>query len=121
MMADPISITGIVVSIGGLIKLLYDYGKAVNEAQQDIISLCGELSALKSVLTDLESGCDEQVAPIVSERLGSTQALVNDLSSRLAPRTRPRERVFQSLKWPFNETQVQRTLGEAERLKTWFC
>lgn len=119
-MADPISITGIVVTIGGLIKLLYDYGKAIDDAQQDIVSLCGELSALKSVLLDFESGCEGQVAPFVSERLIGTQTLVDDLCSKLTPRTRTRERVFQSLKWPFNETQVQRTLGEVERLKTWF-
>ena len=118
-MADPVSITGIVLQVGSLVQSLYEYGKAVRYAQKDIVRLCSELSALKSVLSDLESRSDQHVEA-TKERLETTQSLMSDIIQELAPKTRKYERGLQSLKWPFSEAQVRITLDRIERLKSWF-
>lgn len=124
-MADPVSISGLVLELGSVIKKLYVYGKAVKDAQWDIIDLCGELSSLKSVLADLRihpsHSSIQPVAPEVQLSLASAKAIVDDLSEKLRPRTAgTTRRVLQSLTWPFDHASVKSTLAKLERLKSRF-
>lgn len=118
-MADPISISSIVLQIGSLIQNLYQYGRAAQNAQTDILKLCGELSALKSVLSDFEARWPLPTE-VVTERLQTTTILISRIAQDLEPRSRKHERLLQSLKWPYNGAQVSRALAEIERLKSWF-
>lgn len=76
-MSDHSLSGGVVLQIAGLVKQLYDYGRAVSHAQSDIVRVCGELSALKGVLLDLEDRSAGQTGPAVDERLRTTQNLVH--------------------------------------------
>lgn len=100
LMADPLSITGLVIELGSILKGLYEYGKKVKGAQSQIASLCSELvssleslkeiiwltdfqAALQSILTDLEGSMPDLAQAEFTTMRSMATALVNGLTARL--------------------------------------
>jgi hypothetical protein len=123
-MADPLSIAGLAIQIGSIVKELYQYGRQAKAAQNDLVGLCSELLVLKSVINDLETehstGNEITREPDYLETIQSTQDLIEALSSRLRSKETSKGRLIQSLRWPFDSNEVQATIAKIERLKTWF-
>jgi hypothetical protein len=46
-MADPLSIAGLVLQVGDIMIRVYEYGKRVKEAKEDMIRLHSDLVSLK--------------------------------------------------------------------------
>lgn len=123
-MPDPISIAGIVLQLGSLLKQLYDYGKSVKSAQKDILHLCTELGALKSILGDVQAARETDAADGPGkeflEMLSMAHGLVDSLCERFKARTSLRGKAMQSLKFPFDEDALTSIFAKLERLKSWF-
>lgn len=123
-MAEPLSLAGVVLQLGSILKELYEYGKRVKGAQSHILSLCSELAALKSILTDLqtqhESGTPGLREPEFSKMLSMATTLLDGLSYRLGPKISVRQRAMQSLKFPLEGDALKETLSRLERIKSWF-
>ena len=123
-MADPLSTTGLAIQAGALMRQLYDYGKSVKGAQKQIIVLCSELAALKSILADLQSQNDSGTISLAqqdhADMLSMAHALMSDLSKRLRVKSSSFQRALQSLKFPLDEDTRRDALAKLERLKSWF-
>lgn len=121
-MADPLSITGLVLQLAVTLKQLYDYGKEVKGAQQEIRSLCSELSALKSILEDLEKQNDKAVnlTDGLYDALLTAKTVLDAFLSRLTAQSSKLKQKLQSLQWPFKKDEVKDLLDRLERLKTLF-
>ncbi|KAK6430023.1 hypothetical protein LTR95_013828 [Oleoguttula sp. CCFEE 5521] len=119
-MADPVSITGLVLQVGVLLKQLVEYGRAVKGAQGEIGRLRTELYALKGVLRDIESAQEDAgKRPLkreLSETLTTASALFGELAHKLDG---TRHRKVKSLVWPFEKPECNEILGRLERVKTW--
>ncbi|KAF2481619.1 hypothetical protein BDY17DRAFT_282133 [Neohortaea acidophila] len=121
---DPVSAIGLVTEVASIIQTLYDYGQAVKNAQKDIISLCGELTALKSTLA-LCAEYRNHASPGVDgsdfqKMLLRTRDILGDLAKAARPKSSGPGRVLQSLSWPFTAATVKEKLVALERLKTYF-
>ncbi|KAJ5692491.1 hypothetical protein N7462_001914 [Penicillium macrosclerotiorum] len=135
-MADPISITGLIMDVSNIVASLINYAKAVQSAKSEMRKLSEELFALKGILeylsanmpndknksfeeeTEREGLClfnhdvVERVLKTTSEFL---QALLKDLEE---PASRFRK-LKQKLEWPFTQDQVNEHLVRLERVKSW--
>ncbi|PYH42439.1 ankyrin repeat domain-containing protein [Aspergillus saccharolyticus JOP 1030-1] len=129
-MADPISITSIIIDISDLISRLLAYAKGVRQAAADIRRLSEELFALNGVLEHLKSQYEgpptlmrsrasadipESLRNTLRETNESVQMLLDDLKQ---PTTRLK-RVKQQLAWPFTRTEYDAHLARLERVKSW--
>ncbi|RAH71319.1 ankyrin repeat domain-containing protein [Aspergillus aculeatinus CBS 121060] len=129
-MADPISITSLIIDVGDLIHRLLTYAKKVRDASSDIRRLTEELFGLKGILEHLSSQFEfssppetEKLASAAPEALKSTlekanesvQLLLQDLEE---PASRLR-RLKQKLEWPFTQEQFTSHLTRLERVKSW--
>lgn len=122
-MADPISVTGLVLQVADLIKQLYDYVKAVKGAEKAILSIAGELSALKSIFElNVRLGPPEVISTgnDFNKMLETTKALLDELAEVVMTRSGVAQRMIQRLEWPFDYANVEKKLSKLERLKTWF-
>lgn len=123
-MADPLSITGLLLQVGALTKQLYDYGKQVKGAQQQIAGLFSELCALKGVLSNIEDAQGAaggvQADPELAGMLSTAHSILDTLADRLGARSTARGRTIQSLRWPFDKAGYTDTLLKLERLKSCF-
>ena len=121
-MADPLSITGLVLQLGSVLKQLYEYGKKVSEAKGRLLSLCSELAAFKSVLTDVEPIYKHNTADLdkfnVTDMIVEANVLVDDLAKQLSIKQTPAKRAMQFLKFPLNETFINEVLSKLERWKS---
>ena len=102
---------------------LYDYEKEIKGAQTDIISLCGELSALKSVL-DLQSRYGH-VEPDSSRdefrnMLRMTADLLLKVSKSAVAKTTVLQRARETLQWPFDTANLKKRLFKLEGLRKSF-
>ncbi|RAK73166.1 uncharacterized protein BO72DRAFT_531283 [Aspergillus fijiensis CBS 313.89] len=129
-MADPISITSLIIDVGDLIHRLLTYAKKGRDASSDIRRLTEELFGLKGILEHLNSQFEsssppetEKLASAAPEPLKSTldkasesvQFLLQDLEE---PASRLR-RLKQKLEWPFTQEQFTTHLTRLERVKSW--
>jgi hypothetical protein len=131
-MADPISIAGLVISIGQIISSLYDYSCSVRDCKDDVQRLSMELFALKGVLDHIES-LDRPGSPNTSgvrgandssgqydEMLRMTHETIKGLQERLTQPKNSFEKAKRSLTWPFVRADIDKLVARLERAKTWF-
>ncbi|KAK4561637.1 hypothetical protein LTR86_004316 [Recurvomyces mirabilis] len=112
-MPDPLSITALVLQVGGILEQLYDYGICVKGAQKEISALRGELYALKGVLGDVDesqnTGGAKPMRRELTETLATAHLLLTDLAKKLLPRT---SAAIQNLAWPLKSWFMLYLLGD---------
>ena len=131
-MADPISVTGLVIAVAQVLTSLYDYGKSVKGAGEDIKSLSQELFALKGVLDHMEA---QHTMSMMSsdaflslqyddekftDMLISTNDVLQGLFRSLEQPKGKFGKAMQRLKWPLDKTSVAENIAVLDRIKTWF-
>jgi hypothetical protein len=124
---DPISITGLVISIGQVVQVLFEYGSSVKSATRDTHSLAAELLAVRGVLELIDAqrrgGAtkfdSDQNQPELTQLLATTSESVASLQQLLGvDRQSGRvKRLVQRAAWPFKQEDVRRQLGRLERVK----
>ncbi|KAI2718505.1 hypothetical protein DTO013E5_8163 [Penicillium roqueforti] len=129
-MADPISITSLIIDISSIIPRLIAYAKGVRDASPDIRRLSEELFALKGILEHLHSEVEpprptklgplslitpEPLMSILQKTNESLQVLLSDIKEP----ANKFKRVKQKLEWPFTQEQLNTHLTRLERVKSW--
>lgn len=133
-MADPISITGLIVDVSHIIARLIKYAKAVQGARSEMRKLSEELFALRGILDHLQtqSSSDtpkaqhiesEGSAPfnedIMERVLQTTKEFLDSILKDLEPAESKLQSLKQKLEWPFTEAKVNAHLTRLERVKSW--
>lgn len=131
-MADPVSIAGMVITIGQIISSLYEYGCSVRDCKDDIQRLTMELFALKGVLDHIESlDRPESVKALgvrgvkdssgqYDEMLRMTYEAIQGMQERLTQPKNSFAKAKRSLTWPFVKADIDKLVARLERAKTWF-
>ncbi|KAF2095195.1 ankyrin repeat protein [Rhizodiscina lignyota] len=127
---DPISITGLVITIADVVSNLYDYSSAVKDSKDDIRKLTQEVFALKGALEHISTTTREYLSD--KDHGDSDRDQQNDGMLKLARETltniqkrlvQPKskiEKAKQALRWPFTKIEVENYIAAVERCKTWF-
>lgn len=133
-MADPISITGLVVDVSHIIARLIKYGKAVQSAKSDMRKLGEELFALKGILDHLAAQAlleppkyqeteSENAAPsnedVMLRVLQQTKTFIDGLTKDLEPAETKFKSLKQKFEWPFTQEKFNEHLTRLERVKSW--
>ncbi|PYI17905.1 hypothetical protein BO99DRAFT_336654, partial [Aspergillus violaceofuscus CBS 115571] len=129
-MADPLSITSLIIDVGDLIHRLLTYAKKVRDASSDIRRLTEELFGLKGILEHLSSQFESssppetrKLASVATDSLNSTLEKANEsvqlLLLDLEEPTSRLKRLKQKLEWPFTQEQFATHLTRLERVKSW--
>ncbi len=129
---DPISAVGLLAAVESLADGAFNLVSFVNtikEGGKQRLRLFTELNSLWMVLKLLESHFDSEdeelsepwlkTITILDEDNGvfyQMQATFNDIMSRLQPKTGHRK-VLQTLRWPFDKSEVEALTAQLERLK----
>ncbi|GIZ48236.1 hypothetical protein CKM354_001130400 [Cercospora kikuchii] len=115
-MADPAALA---LQVGVLIKNLIEYGHEVKGAQDQITSLCRELSALRGVLEDIKSQRSHKIADNgLSDCVANARSIVDDLLHRMQISGSRFERAKQSWLWPFKQKEIEQVLARLARINT---
>ncbi|PPJ51362.1 hypothetical protein CBER1_10061 [Cercospora berteroae] len=115
-MADPAALA---LQVGVLIKNLIEYGHEVKGAQEQITSLCRELSALRGVLEDVKAQRSDKVADNgISDCLANARLMIDDLLHRMQPSGSRLQRGKQSWLWPFKQKEIEQILARLGRINT---
>ncbi|OQO04313.1 hypothetical protein B0A48_10924 [Cryoendolithus antarcticus] len=119
-MADPVSVTGLVLQVGVLLKQLVEYYHVAKGAHSEIQSIRTDLYALKGVLDDIGIAQDDAgKRPLkrdLAETLTTAAAILSELAQKLDNKS---HRKLKSLVWPFEKPECNEMLGRLERLKSW--
>lgn len=131
-MADPVSITGLILDVSRILSSLINYAKSVQGAKSDMRKLSEELFALKGILEHLSSEMPrgmskwlqtEPASPynreVMARVLHSTNEFLQSLLRDLEPPETKFKQLKQKLQWPFNQDQVNAHLVQLERVKSW--
>jgi hypothetical protein len=130
-MADPLSIAGLVLSIGSVVQILVNYCLDAKDARKDIQSLTTELFALKGVLEHIEYQQQAFSSDLTSPKpakyasqefsrmLESAKELLESLRKSLEPTQSHFGRSVQRMSWPLKKEDVQKQILRIERVKTW--
>ncbi|KAJ9639353.1 hypothetical protein H2199_006386 [Coniosporium tulheliwenetii] len=133
---DPVTVLGLIATIGDIVTIIYDYGSAVKGAGNDIASLSKELFALRGVLEHIKAqeravtksssgdstGASAQL--FGSKEFKSMLRYTNDILQELLctleiPKGKFKKAVHK-LSWPFTKEDVDAQVASLERVKTWF-
>lgn len=122
-MTDPISITGLLFTIGQTVSVLYTYGQNVKNAKPDINDLTNELLVLQGVLQQLQDHKSPAAVPLSKEQnsrylLRSTKQSLEFLLSKLE---KPSSKIGKAIKyaiWPLHKDEVSEHLRRFERVKS---
>lgn len=130
-MADPISITGLLLQLSQSLSSLISYTKAVQAAKSETQKLSQELFALKGILDHLAAQVELKPPPYESEAsapfnpeilIRALQTTNEFLSSLLRDLEEPATKfgkLKQKLEWPFTQDQFNTHLNRLERVKSW--
>ncbi|KAF2181157.1 hypothetical protein K469DRAFT_638799 [Zopfia rhizophila CBS 207.26] len=128
-MADPVSISGLLIAIAQAIAAIRSYGSTVKDAKDDIKSLSEELFALKGLLEHLSAHNSEELSDIIRPRQYDKQQLASVIESATSFIThlsrkleRPQDRtgrIAQTLKWPLKKDEVDKHIDRLSRVKSW--
>lgn len=129
-MADPVSITSLILEVSKILSSLVAYAKSVQGAMSEMRKLSEELFALKGILghLSLEIGIDVQtgqqagsVSSFNSEALTRVLQTTNEFLQSLLHDLRATKfkRLKQKLEWHFTQEQVNSYLAQLERVKSW--
>ena len=126
-MADPLSITGLVLAVGGVIKSVVQYCSHVREAAKEIralnTELLGELFALQGALTQLSSKADppNSSGPEFQLMLQAADQALATLAKYLTPGgTSKFGQSLEKLRWHWRKEDVQKHIQRIQRVKVWF-
>ncbi|KAF7136773.1 hypothetical protein CNMCM5793_006242 [Aspergillus hiratsukae] len=120
-MADPVSITGLIIQTIGVVGKVCKYSNQVKCAHDEIRELLGELFALKAIFEQIEK--DPSLTRMLSSKpfqdtvpaaTGTLEELIDDLESRMSRG----ERFWRQLGWPERKAKLQGNIQQLERLKT---
>ncbi|KAF7160641.1 hypothetical protein CNMCM6106_008063 [Aspergillus hiratsukae] len=120
-MADPVSITGLIIQTIEVVGKVWKYGNQVKDAHRDIRALLGELFALKAIIEQIEM--DPHLTNVLSSKpfqetipaaTGTLKELIDDLESRMSRG----QRFWRQLGWPERKAKLQGNIQQLERLKT---
>ena len=126
-MADPISVTGLVIAIAQVISTLYDYGTEVKGSKDDIRKMTQEIFALKGALEHISANSKSRLVEGGEDRLAQyskmiemTEEALENIQKKLGePKTRF-EKTKRALAWPFTKAELDKYVASIERSKTWF-
>lgn len=131
-MADPVSITGLILDVSRILSSLINYAKTVQGAKSDMRKLSEEIFALKGILEHLSSEMPrgmlkwlqpEPANPYHREVMARVMHTTNEFLQSLLKDLEPPETKFkqlkQKLKWPFTQDEVNAHLAQLERVKSW--
>lgn len=131
-MADPISITALIVDVSQILARLINYAKAVQGAKSDMRKLSEELFTLKGILEHMskdlpkdtpEPPQTEKSGPFNREVMARVLHTTNEfLQSLIKDLERPAtkfQRLKQKLEWPFTQDEMNAHLAQLERVKSW--
>ncbi|KAJ5735532.1 uncharacterized protein N7483_000657 [Penicillium malachiteum] len=133
-MADPISVTSLVLDVGHILASLIKYAKTVQVASVEIRRLSEELFALKGILEHVAAhmpghlATDEDVGTkkesefdygIMTKVLHATNEFLQSIITELNITKAGLKRVTQKLQWPFTQERVKDQLAHLERIKSW--
>lgn len=134
-MAEPVSISSLVLQVAVVAGRVYDYGKQIKQAANDIRDLYAELLALKGILEQMEKENDDAInagqqeiprlfsSQPVHEALSKGHNLLKNLLDDLDGRQVQRSSLLGNLRnlgWPRTRTQFQEKVQQLERLKSYF-
>jgi hypothetical protein len=131
-MADPISITGLLLAVGNLINRAYKYGKQVKEANKEMTMLYGELVALQGVLLHIDlqqseeivDGSDLKIKQLCASQAFQDALLTSDeILRRLIQNLDKRasnNQALSKLTWPLIKGDVKDDISRLERVKSYF-
>ncbi|KAJ6157789.1 hypothetical protein N7470_005381 [Penicillium chermesinum] len=135
-MADPISITGLIIDVSHILASIIQYAKTVKSAKAEIRKLSEELFALKGILEHLaaqssgetskfehveyesetSSGFDRSTLDRV---LQQTNEFLQSILKDLEPPESKFQKIKQKLEWPMSKEDVSTHLVTLERVKSW--
>ncbi|KAJ5909759.1 hypothetical protein N7504_004402 [Penicillium tannophilum] len=133
-MADPISITGLIVDVSHIIARLIKYAKAVQGARSEMRKLSEELFGLRGILDHLQTQSSSDISKVqhiesegsapfnenIMERvLHTTKEFLDSILKDLEPAESKLKSLKQKLEWPFTEAKVNAHLTRLERVKSW--
>src|SRR5277367_322237 len=126
---DPVSVTGLILQIAGVVSLAFSYVKQVKETQKDVRHLLGELLALKGVLEQISRQQDDAAvqqnhaattSQSVRDALASTQGILNSIADELRGFQKPGRKVLKALAWLGTKSKLQSRIGQLESVKSYF-
>ena len=134
---DPISIIGLTAAIQQILIAVYQFGKGVREARDEINHLCSELFALKAALEHAQFNIDTRSSDtskdaqsiLVSSNmstlefgdiLSSTDSILRSLLIRLDRKPSKIKSTFRKVSWPLLKDDINRDIQRIERLKSFF-
>jgi CheY-like chemotaxis protein len=122
-MTDPVSITGLLITVGHLVSTLYEYGKDVKQARSDINDLTTEVLVLRGILQQIEHLKPNVTVSIEPRKdpydvLKSTKEFVELLLLKLEMPTSRVSKMLKYAKWPLDKDDVSNQLRRFERLKS---
>jgi hypothetical protein len=126
-MADPISITGLVISVGQVLGALCTIGGQLYEAASEIQTLYCQFCALKGVLEEVQrastGGGNSQIFVLLkSEEFNNAfkmcQNILHELLKDLQPLQGSLKKVIRITLWPIKLPAIQSKAGELEKIKT---
>ena len=132
---DPISIIGLIETVVGIVKKLYDTYEAFWDAPENIRQLCDELFALQDVLARISSNLtfrstvnhadkyDSRTR--IKEMISRTAQILEDLLKKFAkPQSGKSRKWLESSKqrvgWLLDEKKIEEERQKIERLKDYF-
>ncbi|KAJ5538442.1 hypothetical protein N7494_007921 [Penicillium frequentans] len=133
-MADPISITGLIVDVSHIIARLIKYAKAVQGARSEMRKLSEELFGLRGILDHLQTQSSSDIPKVqhiesedstpfnedIMERvLHTTKEFLDSILRDLEPAESKLKSLKQKLEWPFTEAKINAHLTRLERVKSW--
>src|SRR5215469_11061284 len=113
-MADPISITGLLIGVGQVISAVVKYAGQVKTAEDDVGTLLKELLELKGVLIQIQSQpgstdstLEETLGSPASENILRTcRECVQELLEKLQTKPGSIKGKIQKLVWPFSKDSL---------------
>jgi hypothetical protein len=122
---DPVSLTGLAISVVDVATKILDYISSVKSAKDDIRRLSQELFALKGTLDQIvlfkgNPSNNEALATQMDGMIAMTRETLDSIQKRLARPKTVLGKAAHTLKWPFKKSDVDQYVSALERAKTWF-
>jgi hypothetical protein len=126
-MADPVSLTGLVISALGLTEWICKYILSCKDGLKQVVELGTEVAAIGGALAMLQKAVQSQSGGVY-ERTSILFCALNGCNQQLQKIQKKlgagksiskRERVVAVLRWPFNEEETEKMISTLNRVP--FC
>lgn len=132
---DPISITGLIITVSSVLSQVIGYAKTVTGAKADMRRLSEELFALKGILEHISMGIGDNTPnpekdseseasgpfdrDVMARALFTANEFLQTLLQELEEPETKFKKLKQKLEWPFTQDQINAHLVRLERVKSW--